>query len=342
MAIPQENRSGELLSKSKRLRGKTRCIKLHKDVVQYGVKHMIEFDDTGNFKGKYKSEIFSFLGSFVRKEVGLTKLSWKKVSKEVKDTINFIYDEGMKKLTMHHLADALRNFRSKMYQRFILPNIGKPSKLKVVPKQYGNIEQADWDKFVEDKLSDQFKIIHCTEKGLSELAKASRAKHKARQTKDGGYENDEIKDKVNHEKEIYDGSLKLEHGIDSLTLALGKKHHGSVRGVSKGMTPTRYWNIPRCKRSSRNCTLQRQLDDEKKENAEKVDLEVPLNASFEGQNSLTSRLLASHGTSVASNLSNRSAHDKTIAKSSKRPRQSSEVDYKPVSVKGAAVAMNSQ
>ncbi|KAJ9544438.1 hypothetical protein OSB04_024145 [Centaurea solstitialis] len=301
-----------------------------------------------------------------------------------------------------------------MYTRFILPNIGKPSKLKVVPKQYGNIEQADWDKFVEHRLSDKFK-------GMSESAKASRAKHKyphrmgragyvglrkkmiknkeiredevptrsvmwckARETKDGGYEDDELKDKVdeivNHEKEIHDGSLKLEHGTDALTLVLGKEHPGCVRGVGKGMTPTRYWNLPRRRGSSRNCTLQRQLDDEKRENAEKVgglqkqlqdqdhvikeqgqklkdqdhvikeqgqvmkailahlsskgiglpDLEVPLNMSSDGQNSLKSGLPASHETPATSNHSDRSVQDDTIAKSSKRPRKSSAVDHQPL------------
>lgn len=43
---------------------------------------------------------------------------------------------GMKEHMMRHLADALRNFRSKLYMHFVWPNIGKPSKLKVVPKQY--------------------------------------------------------------------------------------------------------------------------------------------------------------------------------------------------------------
>ena len=108
----------------------------------------------------------------------------------------------MKERMMHHLADALRNFRSKLYKHFILPNISKPSKLKVVPKQHRNVEQADWNKFVEYTLSDQFKVIYCinnaifigifyifhytiilisfflVSKGISESAKASRAKHK--------------------------------------------------------------------------------------------------------------------------------------------------------------------
>ncbi|KAJ9552604.1 hypothetical protein OSB04_016649 [Centaurea solstitialis] len=160
-----------------------------------------------------------------------------------------------------------------MYTRFILPNIGKPSKLKVVPKQYGNIEQAVWDKFVEHTLSDKFKIKN-KEIREDEVPTRSVMWCKARETKDGGYEDDELKDKVdeivNHEKEIHDGSLKLEHGTDALTLVLGKEHPGRVRGVGKGMTPTRYWNLPRRRGSSRNCTLQRQLDDEKRENAEKV------------------------------------------------------------------------
>ncbi|KAI3669725.1 hypothetical protein L6452_41089 [Arctium lappa] len=188
----------------------------------------------------------------------------------------YVIDARMKERMMHHIAYALRNFRSKVYKRFILPNIGKPSKLKVVPKQYGNVEQDDWDKFFERTLSDQFKAV-------SESAKISRAKHKcphrlgrsgymgfrekmvknkeilddevpvrslmwckACQSKDGGYENDELKDKtneiVNHEKEIQDGSLTLEHGTNALTLVFGKEHSGHVRRVGKEVTPTRYWN----------------------------------------------------------------------------------------------------
>ena len=62
----------------------------------------------------------------------------------------------MKEQMMHHLANALSNFRSKLHKYFILSNIDKPSKLKVVPKQYGNIEQAQWEKFVEHTLSIKF------------------------------------------------------------------------------------------------------------------------------------------------------------------------------------------
>lgn len=47
---------------------------------------------------------------------------------------------------------------------------------------------------------------------------------------------------------------------------LGKEHNGRVRGVGKGVTPTKYWNIPRRKGSSNEliAQLKKQLDDERK------------------------------------------------------------------------------
>lgn len=81
-----DNRTGEISTKSKRVRGLTRCLKLHKDYEDSkGVKHVIEFDKNGKFKGKYRAEISSFLGDLARKEVGLTELRWKDVSKDTKD-----------------------------------------------------------------------------------------------------------------------------------------------------------------------------------------------------------------------------------------------------------------
>ena len=65
MEIPQEDTSGEILSKTKRVRGKTRCVKLHKYVVDYDVKHMIELHDMGNFKGNF------FLVVWFEKRLGI-------------------------------------------------------------------------------------------------------------------------------------------------------------------------------------------------------------------------------------------------------------------------------
>ncbi|KAI3735233.1 hypothetical protein L6452_14725 [Arctium lappa] len=59
---------------------------------------------------------------------------------------------------------------------------------------------------------------------------------------------------------------------------------------------------------------------------------------FEGQ----SGLLASHESPATSYHSDRATHDDTIAKSSKRPRESLEVDCIPISRKDASVDINSQ
>lgn len=75
MEIPQEDKSGEISSKSKRVRGLTRLAKLRKKFKDFeGLKHMIEFDEPGKFKAKQRSEIYSFLGDLVRREVGLEEL----------------------------------------------------------------------------------------------------------------------------------------------------------------------------------------------------------------------------------------------------------------------------
>ena len=57
---------------------------------------------------------------------------------------------------------------------------------------------------------------------------------------------------------------------------------------------------------------------------------------------MTSDLPASHETPATSNRSDRSADRDPIVKSSKRLRQSSEVDCKPVSVKDTYVPTNPQ
>lgn len=61
---------------------------------------------------------------------------------------------------MCYLADHLRDFRRKLYVRYIQPNIGKPRKLKVVPKLYdGILQPKHWKRFVEWRLSPEFKVI---------------------------------------------------------------------------------------------------------------------------------------------------------------------------------------
>lgn len=78
-----------------------------------------------------------------------------------------------------------------------------------------------------------------------------------------------------HEKELAEGSVKPDQGTDALTLVFGKDHSGRVRGVGRGVTPTKYWNIPRRKSSSndRIVELEKQLAFERQQR-ESADAEV--------------------------------------------------------------------
>lgn len=69
----------------------------------------------------------------------------------------------MRRQIMKYFGEHLRNFRRKLYVKFIVPNLGKPAKLNTVPKQYRVIvNQEQWDKFVKWRLSDKCKVVYCT------------------------------------------------------------------------------------------------------------------------------------------------------------------------------------
>ncbi|KAL6548664.1 hypothetical protein OROGR_009085 [Orobanche gracilis] len=310
-------------SRKKKVRGLTRLVKMHNEFKDSkGKKRALEFDKWGRLIGKYRAEFSSFLGDLVRRDVGLRVLKWKAATKQLKDklwdSIKLYYeiDDSRRKQIMCHLAEHLRDYRRKLYVKYIEPNIGKPRKLKVVPKQYeGIVKQEDWKTFVEWRLSPEFKDV-------SKAAKQARAKakyphrlgrlgysglrekldsrmkpvknkelveneddipirsvmwRKARQTKEGEYKDDDVRNVVNeiifHENELAEGSTKPEEGTDALTLVFGKDHSGRVRGVGRGVTPTKYWNIPRRKGSSndRIVELEKQLAIERQQRESAVE-----------------------------------------------------------------------
>ncbi|KAI3914562.1 hypothetical protein MKW92_021255, partial [Papaver armeniacum] len=59
---------------------------------------------------------------------------------------------------MKFFGEHLRNFRRKLYVKFIVPNLGKPAKLMTIPKQYRLLlNQEQWDNFVDWRLSAECK-----------------------------------------------------------------------------------------------------------------------------------------------------------------------------------------
>ena len=61
---------------------------------------------------------------------------------------------------MTRLGKLLRNFRRKLTQKYILPNLETPSKLNEAPTNYKAIIKADdWVNFVNYTQSDEFKVL---------------------------------------------------------------------------------------------------------------------------------------------------------------------------------------
>lgn len=61
---------------------------------------------------------------------------------------------------MTRLGKLLRNFRRKLAQNYILPNLETPSKLTEAPANYKAIIKADdWVNFVNYTQSDEFKVL---------------------------------------------------------------------------------------------------------------------------------------------------------------------------------------
>ncbi|KAI3755129.1 hypothetical protein L1987_54924 [Smallanthus sonchifolius] len=160
--------SENIVPKTKTIkRGLTRLPKMRtKFTNSGGKKHKVTFDELGRFSGEYRSKFSSFLGDLVREHVRFRFLTWKAVTKEVNDklweeiTRFYDIDASRRRLVMNQLGHLLRNFRRKVYARYIVPNLGKPKKLEKIPKQYHSmVEQTDWDKFITYTQSDKFKDV---------------------------------------------------------------------------------------------------------------------------------------------------------------------------------------
>ncbi|KAK9073340.1 hypothetical protein SSX86_007664 [Deinandra increscens subsp. villosa] len=300
--------------KIKAKRGLTRLSKMKNAYTNSGgKKRRVKFDAYGRFSGRYNSEFISFLGDLVRENVGLSVFNWKHVSKELRDklwaliTCYYEVDEGRRKYVMNRLGMLLRSFRNKLYEKDILPNLGKPNKLAKIPRRYRTIirNQEHWDNFVAYTQSDQYKAVSGRSKTARSMSiynhrlgrggyarleqKLVESKvidagtmpsrsllwYKARENKAGEIEDEAAKaiaaEIMKTEKKITDGQLKLDPGNDAMTVVLGKEKCGSLRGVGTGVNPSKFFNVPRQRGSMKQQldVLQAQLEKEKQENVEK-------------------------------------------------------------------------
>ncbi|GJW64989.1 transposase, Ptta/En/Spm, transposase, Tnp1/En/Spm-like protein [Tanacetum coccineum] len=123
---------------------------------------------------------------------------------------------------------------------------------------------------------------------------------KGRVNKDGEYPDDDIisvGDKINKIKE---GTLKVDHGTDAMTVVLGKEKGGYARGVGSGVTYKRYFDLPRSRQAfdERILLIQSQLDNESRECQEKELLIHNLSNKMSQTEGMITKLknqLAAHG-----------------------------------------------
>nr|GEV80176.1 hypothetical protein [Tanacetum cinerariifolium] len=170
-----------------------------------GIKIKVTFYALNRVSGLYNTLFPSFLGDLVREHIGLKILSWKKVDKESRDklwdeiTRYFDVDLTVKKLVMHRLGKLLRNFKMKLREKYILPNLNTPSKLNELSAKYSAIVKAEeWVEFVNYTTTYAYKK--------------------------------EADDKIK------EGTLNLDDGIDAMIVVFRKEKGGYTRGVGSGVT----------------------------------------------------------------------------------------------------------
>ncbi|KAL4568696.1 hypothetical protein LXL04_024311 [Taraxacum kok-saghyz] len=267
-------------------RGLTRLPKVRTEHTNSGgKKKRVKFDELGRFAGKYRAQLPSFLGDLVREKVGLSVLNWRNVTKEVRDklweeiTRYYEIEDTRRKYVMTRLGALLRNFRRKLYAKYIEPNLKNPSKLAVIPKRYRTIilNQEHWNAFVTYTQSQNFKSIYDHRMGrggytaLREklVQKQVIDKHempppppprsfmwyKGRENKVGEIVDDGVQviagKLQEQEQKIKDGELSLDPGEDAMTVVFGKENGSYLKGVGMGVTYTRYFHEPRTKGSSK-------------------------------------------------------------------------------------------
>ncbi|GJS49381.1 hypothetical protein Tco_0599502 [Tanacetum coccineum] len=275
--------------------------RLYKFLREYGklggIKIKVTFNALNRVSGLHRALFSCFLRDLVREHIGLKILSLKKVDKESRDklwdeiTRYFDVDLTVRNLVIHRLGKLLRNFRMKLRQKYILPNLNTPSKLNELPAKYSAIVKAEeWVEFVNYTTTDAYKIenkeIEADEeppRGIMWL--------KGRVNKDGEFTDDEIRSKEADDK-IKEGTLNLDDGTDAMTVVFGKEKGGYARGVGSGVTYKRYFHLPRSRQATdeRIELLQTQLDNERRERQQKDELVKKLSTEMTEKDVLVNKL----------------------------------------------------
>ncbi|GAY55136.1 hypothetical protein CUMW_162090, partial [Citrus unshiu] len=118
--------------------------------------------------GKKRNDLRNYIAVIVRERVPIIYDNWRKVPLNIKETLWTHFQEKFKlslkveTQVFKWMRIALRGFRCKLANEYILPNANNLSSLKKPPLEYEGIRKEDWKSFVDKILSEDFQMeIDC-------------------------------------------------------------------------------------------------------------------------------------------------------------------------------------
>ncbi|CAI9264359.1 unnamed protein product [Lactuca saligna] len=122
-----------------------------------------------------------------------------------------------------------------------------PSYLGDLVRERVGVSVFNWKKVTKEVKEKLWEEI--TDTSRKAIVARSKSNYNHRMGR-GGYT--ALREKLmEHEKQIKDGDVKLDPGMDAMTLVFGKENGGFLEGVGTGVTANRYFHIPRTKGSSK-------------------------------------------------------------------------------------------
>ncbi|GMN70935.1 hypothetical protein TIFTF001_055104, partial [Ficus carica] len=240
----------------------------------------VTFDEKGQPEGSHGDELMSWIGVLAREHIPIWIQDWRSRDldrlKEIiwKETVtSFTVDESFRTACIKSCGEAARNFRHDLYKTFVEGFLKEESvwtRPQKVIDNYPNIEEEDWVKFVQYRTSSQFQQLSNRE---SEIR--TNNEYSSRGGRDGYRKLDQEKFNKTGKWERRDGLwLEQQMGLDGelkdpackkaseliesqgtfesvgtndvLSHALSKpEHKGRVRGQSKFVKPSQYFNLNR-------------------------------------------------------------------------------------------------
>ncbi|KAI5317471.1 hypothetical protein L3X38_037178 [Prunus dulcis] len=257
---------------------------------------IVEYNKRGKGIGQAHSEMQSYIGVLARSRVPLVDMKWAQIPKDIKEQIweavdiAFVVGQGGKNSVLASAAKKCKDFKSTLTRHYILPYTNDRERLSQPPETYKFIEKAQWDAFVASRLSKDFESVHSqhaqirekleynhrlSRKGYAGLEDQleetmpgveidrSTLWKRARQDKHGNIPDPKVAEKAKLidelQKQVSEGKVSLSGSNDVLTMALGPKHPGRVRGVGAGISPRQYFNLPKPQRMSLDDRLKESL-----------------------------------------------------------------------------------